>query len=83
MLLPRLSAPSSLIMHCAMNDSSAVFRLDTFVVPVRARAAFLPRVLETHPLLREQPGFDPQRLMHELGIVSDLRTYHPVAPSAP
>jgi heme-degrading monooxygenase HmoA len=33
------------------------YRLDRFIVPAPAREEFLARVLQTHEVLRKQPGF--------------------------
>jgi quinol monooxygenase YgiN len=35
----------------------AVFRVDKFVVPPESFTEFLPKVRQTHELLRRQPGF--------------------------
>lgn len=39
------------------------YRLDTFVVPLTVRDTFVARVLETHEVLRRQPGFVRDALM--------------------
>lgn len=38
-------------------EAGAFFRIDRFLVPQAARAEFLSRVLQTHRLLADQPGF--------------------------
>jgi heme-degrading monooxygenase HmoA len=41
----------------ARAEAGAFFRIDRFLVPQAARAEFLSRVLQTHRLLADQPGF--------------------------
>lgn len=40
-----------------MSMSETVYRVDKFVVPEAAREEFLTKIVETHQLLRRQPGF--------------------------
>ncbi|WP_340680570.1 antibiotic biosynthesis monooxygenase family protein [Paraglaciecola sp.] len=40
-----------------MSQSSKVYRLDKFIVPATARDQFLAKILSTHAILRQQPGF--------------------------
>lgn len=40
-----------------MSELTTVYRVDKFIVPKNARDEFLSRILETHRILRVQPGF--------------------------
>lgn len=40
-----------------MPEPTPIFRVDKFIVPENARDEFLSRIMETHRILRAQPGF--------------------------
>ncbi|MGP9800601.1 antibiotic biosynthesis monooxygenase family protein [Rheinheimera sp. NSM] len=40
-----------------MSEASHIYRVDKFIVPADARNEFLARILDTHQILRRQPGF--------------------------
>jgi len=49
------------------TDQGALYRVDKFVVPPAARAAFLDRVTATHAVLRAQPGFVRDLVLEQNG----------------
>lgn len=40
-----------------MPELTPIYRVDKFIVPKNARDEFLSRIMETHRILRTQPGF--------------------------
>jgi heme-degrading monooxygenase HmoA len=58
-------------MHMPAPDSAALagrfYRVDKFVVPEAVREEFLARVLQTHEVLRRQPGFVGDLLLEQTG----------------
>lgn len=40
-----------------MSELATIYRVDKFIVPENARDEFLSRILDTHKILRAQPGF--------------------------
>lgn len=40
-----------------MSELTTIYRVDKFIVPENARDEFLSRILDTHRILRVQPGF--------------------------
>lgn len=49
-------------------NSTKLYRLDRFEVPLAARDEFLARVTETHALLRAQPGFIQDIVIEQPGV---------------
>jgi heme-degrading monooxygenase HmoA len=49
-----------------MSANERVYRIDKFVVPEPSREEFLQRVLETHEILRRQPGFVRDALLEQI-----------------
>jgi heme-degrading monooxygenase HmoA len=52
-------------MKTSSTASSRIYRLDKFLLPSRARGAFLSRVKQTHSLLQTQPGFIRDTLLEK------------------
>jgi heme-degrading monooxygenase HmoA len=48
-----------------LTTSEKIYRLDKFVVPTQAREEFLAKVIKTHELLKQQPGFIQDFLLEQ------------------
>ena len=49
-----------------MSQAATIYRVDKFVVPAPAREEFLRRVLDTHQVLRRQPGFVRDSILEQV-----------------
>jgi heme-degrading monooxygenase HmoA len=49
-----------------MSQAATIYRVDKFVVPASAREEFLRRVLDTHQVLRRQPGFVRDSILEQV-----------------
>ena len=49
-----------------MSKSSKVYRLDKFIVSATARDEFLAKILSTHAILRQQPGFIHDTVLEQM-----------------
>jgi hypothetical protein len=48
-----------------INYFRKIYRLDKFVVPTQGREEFLAKVIKTHELLKQQPGFIQDFLLEQ------------------
>ncbi len=49
-----------------VSQTATIYRVDKFVVPASAREEFLRRVIETHQVLRRQPGFVRDSILEQI-----------------
>ena len=50
-----------------MTKLKPIYRVDKFIVPEGARDEFLSRIMETHRILRTQPGFLKDSILEQSG----------------
>ena len=50
-----------------MPELTPIYRVDKFIVPENAREEFLSKIMETHRILRTQPGFLQDSILEQTG----------------
>lgn len=48
-----------------MPDLNSIYRVDKFIVPENSRDEFLSRIVDTHKILRVQPGFIQDSILEQ------------------
>ena len=49
-----------------MSEPAPVYRVDKFIVPEHSRDEFLSKIMETHRILRAQPGFLRDSILEQI-----------------